>query len=101
MCVTHGFVRDCGVSTSGERICQQCGDAVTGVTGRARSTHRSPPVDSHHASGDIDWSVRIRGRPTVHVRAFDLQAAAVTAVDMADDPQRIKELKPTNHKFRA
>lgn len=101
MCATHGFVRDCGVSESGERVCQQCGNAVTGVTGSARSTRRSPPVDEPHATGAIKWWVRVRGRANVYVNAFDLQAAAVSAIDKVDDPQDIKEVKPHDHRFRA
>lgn len=104
MCVTHGFVRECGVSESGERVCQQCGDAVTGVSGSHRDTRRSPPEDSSTASGTIDWTVDVRGLDTgrtLVVNEFDLQAAAMHAVSMVDNPQTIKEIRPTHRPYRA
>lgn len=32
-CTNCGYKYDCDVDSSGERICPDCGDAVTGITG--------------------------------------------------------------------
>lgn len=101
MCETHGYQRECDVGDDGERICQECGMAVTGVTGRTRSSSTSPPTDKPgHTAGDISWSVMADHGRRIVVDAFDHEQAAERAADEVDNPQSIKEIVPEIRAYR-
>lgn len=100
LCEDDGYVRECDVDEGGQRICPECGKAVTGLVGQARSVSGSPPTDkSNQMGGDIRWSVRTRDRDFA-VHAFDVEGAVEAAIQHVDNPQEIKEVKPSNHQYR-
>lgn len=99
MCQEHGFVNECDIKESGERICRSCGKSVTGVTGRTRDTYRSPPEGESHTVGNIRWTARDYKGPIANTEAHDFQDAAEILVEMVDNPQDISEIRPMNRKY--
>jgi len=97
ICQEHGYQDKCD-NDAGQRICQECGNDVTGLTGQTRGRKAPPEDEPMSQSGDIQWTV-VAG--TVHrVYAFDFIGAVGKVVDKLDDPQRIREVFPTNRHYR-
>lgn len=101
ICQTHGYQRECDVSEAGERLCYECGVAVTGLTGRTRNTSASPPTDKpNQAAGDILWVASTYDRD-FSVSAFGVEEAAKAALSRLEDPQELNEIKPKKREYRA
>lgn len=101
MCAEHGYRDECDVSEAGERLCPDCGVAVTGLVGRTRSTSASPPTDVPNAAeGNIVWLVDVRGGDRFTVEAFDYLDAADAAEGRVDDPKQVEEIKPKKREYR-
>lgn len=100
LCEEHGYVHECDVDESGERICPACGKWVRGLVGRTRDTYRSPPIDSEHAEGDIHWDALEYGTRVARVSAFDVEEAAEAAIDKLGEPQGFDEIQPTKRQYR-
>jgi len=100
MCETHGFVHECDVNESGQRICKECEMAVTGVTGRTRGRQAPPADDPMAQHGDIYWWVRGYDGVDFTIAAFDYVDALERAVNRVKNPQSINEVMPDNLKYR-
>lgn len=99
ICNEHGFKRECDVTTSGQRICYECGEAVTGVTGSNRG-RRAPPSDKpSFQQGDIEWTVQTYQKRH-KVMAFDHEQAIEKVADKLDTPQEINKVYPSNRNYR-
>lgn len=102
ICNEHGYQAECDVSEAGERLCYECGDSVTGLTGTTRG-RRAPPTDKPtHQQGSIRWDVSVGyGSGSMTVEAFDYVDAAEAAIEKVDDdPQAIKEIMPSRREYR-
>jgi len=100
MCETHGFVHECDVNESGQRICKECEMAVTGVTGRTRGRQAPPADDPMAQHGDIYWWVRGYDGVDFTIAAFDYVDALERAVNRVKNPQSINEVMPDNLNYR-
>lgn len=99
ICVEHGYQRECDVNESGQRICRECEQAVTGLTGSTRGRKAPPSERPMHQTGKIRW-LATGYDLNLAVDAFDHIAAVEAATERVDDPQEIKEIKPQNERYR-
>lgn len=103
ICNEHGYQSECDVSEAGERLCYECGNAVTGLTGTTRGRNAPPSDRPRHQQGSIRWDVSLgysAGR-SVTVEAFGYEEAVEAAIErIDDDPQEIRRVRPARREYR-
>lgn len=99
ICQEHGYQSECDVTKSGERICYDCGNAVTGLTGHTRG-RKAPPSDKPSMQqGHIQWIAESYSS-SVRVQVFDHIDAVEKAIKKFDDPQEVNKVYPTKREYR-
>lgn len=82
-CTNCGYRHECDVNESGERICPNCGDAVTGITGQARG---------NSDQWKVTYKTPSRTTRTVEVVARTIEDAYNAAQRAGDNVETITKL---------
>lgn len=100
ICQTHGYQRECDVDESGERVCYECGVAMTGLTGHTRGRRAPPSDEPSQQMGTIRWAVSTGYGDSdyVMVDAFDFTDAVERAIERTDDTPR--NVEPARREYR-
>jgi hypothetical protein len=99
ICQEHGYQNECDIAESGQRICYECGNAVTGLTGHIRGRNAPPSDKPMYQSGNIRWTIQTH-KKRHQVMAFDHEQAVEQIVEKLNNPQEINQVYPTIRKYR-
>lgn len=97
-CPEHGLQDECDVSEAGERICYECGTAMTGIAGETRG-RRAPPSDKPmYQQGSIMWQVTSGyDEADITVEAFGWADAVEAALERVD---HVRNVTPAKREYR-